>query len=428
MWSTVYMQPGNPSVVSEWLARSQQVPLTIIARFGDSYEHPPCRYQDSNVAILADENSREVCPRHQAVLSLDQLLPHRSRIHDLGILLDVSDPDWDVDEGGYKSEPMLLYHPFFKGTLPNLQRLDFGVFHTEGGWPTIPIPDPLFTEDLPRLKELKYFGVDPSLPGTVKNLVSCEIGPWRDSLGPTVIHPHELQAFLNNNKTAKSLTISGCDFVTGGPQVPAAVTMTDLKTLKVHCFFANRIERILSHIHAPQFRNLDTVELSLPLSFISATATDGSGHALQFSYYRRSNVDSRLPQYFGAAITTLRLGQEITRSGLDDEPVLCEYLQSLDAVQVLEFYGPTVDFVQNALSLTGVFPNLKTIRAAVSRDDCKRTLQILAIASKRRMEEGNPLATIQPLLAGGGDGLDESLRAEWEECYKAEGIQSFLSN
>ena len=139
-------------------------------------------------------------------------------------------------------------------------------------------------------------------------------------------------------------------------------------------------------------------------------------------------MDSCPLQYFGAAITTLRLGQVVTLGRLDEDQALCEYLQSLDAVQVLEFYEPTPDLIQDALSLTGVFPNLKTIWAAVSRDDCKGTLQILAIASKRRMEEGNPLATIQPLLVEDGDGLDESLRAEWEERYKAEGIQCFLSN
>ena len=54
MWSTICMKPGNPSLISEWLARSQKVPLTIIAEFSDAYEHPPCRYKDSTTMALAD--------------------------------------------------------------------------------------------------------------------------------------------------------------------------------------------------------------------------------------------------------------------------------------------------------------------------------------------------------------------------------------
>ena len=43
------------------------------------------------------------------------------------------------------------------------------------------------------------------------------------------------------------------------------------------------------------------------------------------------------------------------------------------------------------------------------------------------MEEGNPLNAIEPLLVEGEDGLDQSLRVEWEESCKAENIQRFLS-
>ena len=93
IWSTVYMKPGDPRIISEWLARSQKAPLTVIAEFNDSYHHPRCRYEDDAAATLGDKCYIGVCPRHQAILSLDQLLPHRSRIRDLTILLHSSDPN-----------------------------------------------------------------------------------------------------------------------------------------------------------------------------------------------------------------------------------------------------------------------------------------------------------------------------------------------
>ena len=44
-----------------------------------------------------------------------------------------------------------------------------------------------------------------------------------------------------------------------------------------------------------------------------------------------------------------------------------------------------------------------------------------------KLEDGNPFTAIEPLLAEGEDGLDQSLRVEWEEGYKAENIRNFLS-
>ena len=43
------------------------------------------------------------------------------------------------------------------------------------------------------------------------------------------------------------------------------------------------------------------------------------------------------------------------------------------------------------------------------------------------MMEGNLLTAVVPLLADGENELDQSLHLEWEECYKAEDIQNFLS-
>ena len=96
MWSTVCMKPGDPNIISEWLACSRKVPLTVLSEFTDSYEHPPCRYEDSSTSAetLADD-SLGACLRREAILSFDRLLPHRSRIRDLNILFHSSDPHWE---------------------------------------------------------------------------------------------------------------------------------------------------------------------------------------------------------------------------------------------------------------------------------------------------------------------------------------------
>ena len=426
MWSTVYMKPGNPTAISKWLVRSQNAPLTVIAEFTDFYEHPPCLYEDSAIATLAYNNDDEVCHRHEAILSLNRLLPHRSRIRDLSILLHSSDPYWDDDEGDHVGEPTLLYHQFFRQSLPNLQRLDFCAVHVEQTRYMIPIPDSLFANNLPGLKELRFLGVTRGLTTTVKNLVSCEIGCLSESAGPTIFYPDELLAFFDNNKTVKSLTINECEFLADGPWVPAVTSMTDLKFFKIECLFDRHLEKILNFIRAPQFKDLDTIHLSLPPSFVEVVATDGSGHTLEFSRSSRDRQNFDPLQYFGAVITTLRMDPGITLEQLGDEPESYDLFRSFDAVQVLEFEGVIADFVQNALSTTGVFPGLRVIRVAVSRHDCVRVLRSLAIASKRRMMEGNPLTTIEPLLVE-EDGLDESLRVEWEESYKAEDVHNSLS-
>ena len=168
------MKPGDPSVISGWLFRSQKVPLTVIAGFNDSYEHPPCSYQDSATAILTDGNDLGACHRHEAVLSLDQLLPRRSRIPNLSILFHSSDPHWD--DVGHEGGSILLYYHFFRGTLPNSERLDFRAVDVEYERHAISITNTLFVGKLPHLKEFKYLGVTGGLAGTVKNLTSCETG------------------------------------------------------------------------------------------------------------------------------------------------------------------------------------------------------------------------------------------------------------
>ena len=428
MWSTLRMKPGNPSVVSEWLSRSRTAPITVIAEFTDTYEHPPCCYEDSAAATLSDTYYLEACSRHQAVLSLDRLLPHCSRIHDLTIVVHSSDPDWV--EGDHSGEPELLYHRFFGESLPNLQRLDFRATHIEQSRYAIPIPDHLFAR-LPRLKELQYLGVNGGLTGTVKNLVSCEIGDWLGSAGPVMIGPEELQTLFNNNNTIESLTIGECEFFYGSaPWVPTATPRTELKHLEIHCPLGCEFEKIVKCIHAPQFKNLDTVQLSLPNSIIRTVATDGSGHTFEFSRAIDSNTSFRPLRHLGAAITTLRLDREMTLHRLDEGPALYQNFRSLDAVQVLEFDGAIAsvkNVLSNVLSIPRVFPGLKVIRVAISRGDCKEALQLLSAASRLRMAEGNPFSTIEPLLAEGEGGFGQELCAEWEKHYEADGIQNFLS-
>jgi len=425
MWSTISLKPGDPSFTSEWLVRSHNVPLTIIAEFADAYEHPPCRYQDSPTATLADTNHLEVCLRHQAILSLDQLLPHRSRIHNLNCVLRFSDPNWEEDDLDH--EPTLLSHHFFEKSLPNLQSLDFRAIHIEQSRYTVPIPDLLFGGNPPRLKELKYLGVTGGLIWTVKNLISCEMGWWSESAGPTIIGTGELEVFLNNNKTLESLAIDDFEPSRHGPWEPVATLMPNLKFFKIECSMDMHLEKLLRAIRIPQLKDLDTIHVSLRSSRIEAVATDSSGHTFEFWRFIHESLNFHPLRHFGADIITLRLDPGITLEGLKEGPGLCEFFVSLGAVQVLEFDGMNVDCVREILFLSGVFPNLKVIWVTVSRDDCERTLQVLASVSKLRMGAGNPLTTIRLLVAEGGDGLNQELCAEWEKCYDAEGIQNFLS-
>jgi len=107
----------------------------------------------------------------------------------------------------------------------------------------------------------------------------------------------------------------------------------------------------------------------------------------------------------------------MTLKRLGEDSVLFQFFRSLATVQVLEFDGTITDDVQGVLSVTDVSPRLKVIRVAISRDDCKRSLQLLAAVSKLRMEEGDPLTTIERHVLESEDGLEMS----------HEGIQNFLS-
>ena len=149
--------------------------------------------------------------------------------------------------------------------------------------------------------------------------------------------------------------------------------MTDLKFAKIHGLFGGYLERILRFIYTPQFKNLDTVQLSLLPASIRAVATDDSSHTFEFTQVSKGDLNFHPLWHFGAIITTLRLDRGITPEQLVDEPELYDVLRSFSTVQALEFGGTVADLVQNALSVTGVFPELKVILVVVSRHDCKRT-------------------------------------------------------
>jgi len=429
IWSTLCLKPGNPRVISEWLTRSQNAPLTVIAEFTDAYEHPLCRYEDLTTATLADTYDLEVCPRHEAILSLDQLLLHRSRIRDLTILVHLSDPDWQEDDSS--GEPGLLYHHFFKRGLPNLQRLDFRAAHVERTRYVIPIPDSLFAGNLPRLEELKYLGVSGGLTKTATKLVSCEFGFWSKSAGPTIIAPGVLQTLFYNNKTVKSLTITECEFFAiSDAWIPTAIPMKNLKYLEIHCSMDDVLQKIVNCIHAPQFRSLDTVQLSLFRRSVRVVATDGSGHTFKFSQPIGGDPSFDPLRHLGANITTLRLDRGMTHPHLDDAPSLYKLVRSFDAVRVLEFDGAVVsvdNVITNLLSVVGVLPWLEVIRVAVSPGDCRGALQLLGVALMLRRDEGKPLTAIEPLMAEDEDGLGRELRMEWEKHYEVEEIQKLLS-
>ena len=90
-------------------------------------------------------------------------------------------------------------------------------------------------------------------------------------------------------------------------------------------------------------------------------------------------------------IATLRLDRGIILDRLENGPGLYKFFRSFDAVQVLELDGTAANCVQNVLSIIGIFPGLKVIRVTVGWHGCKRTLQLLPVASRQRRMEGNPL-------------------------------------
>ena len=400
IWSLLYLLPGNPVMAAEWLARGQKHPLTLFAEFTDVHDHPPCRYKDSAAADLDVPNEPAACSRHRAILSLDQLLPHRSRICDISLVLNLSDPSWDDDDKDALST--LLRHQFFKDGLPNLERLDFRARHEDMS--AVPTPAALFAKDLPRLRELKYLGAYGGLIGTAKDLTSCEIGYWSRAAGPLIIDRGDLRTFFNNNKTLESLTINRCNFIGDGSQVPKTL-MTDLKFLKADCPISKDLEIILSSIRTPQLEDLNTVDV-VRSSLVQVIATNGSDHRFIFSLpHFLGQSDFQPLRHLGAEIITLRLGKEVTLRHAQDGPALCKLLNTLDAVQVLELDGATNRCVWNIPS-PGMLPRLKVIQVAIDRAGIEGALGYILAILESCVLRGVRFTVIRPRSAVHTGALD----------------------
>ena len=425
----MHMKPGNPMFISESLARAQRLPLTLFMEFADTSEHPPCRYPDSATTALDVPDEPRICSRHRAALSLDRLLPHRSRVHGINFLLNSSNPDWE-DGGHSDNDPILLYHQFFSEGLQNLQRLDFRAIHLDEEGLTIVTPASFFAMHLPHLKELKYLGASGGLMLAAVDLTSCEIGEWYHEsagrAGPPLIRRGDFQTFLNNNRTLESLTINDCDFLDDSPQV--TTLMTDLKFLKIDCSTNRDLEMALDSILTPQLNCLNTVTMSLGLlGDIQVTATDEFDHTFIFPLCALEELNAHPLRRSGAEIVTLRLGEGVCTGHPHRDQTLYEFFETLDTLRVLECEGMITDCTQ-ALSISRIVPRLEVVRVAVDQTNCMVALQTLASGLKLRMESGNPLAAVEPLVPRGVEGLDQGLRAEWERCFKEVDISQFLSN
>lgn len=199
--------------------------------------------------------------------------------------------------------------------------------------------------------------------------------------------------------------------------------MTDLKVLRIGCPIGEELKRNFGCIRALQFKTLTPFVFFPSPYHIEAVDTDGSGHTSEFSQFIWDGLNFHPPRHFGAGVvTTLHLDQSLRRF---DVPASYEFLRSVNAVRLLEFDGTITGYSQNILSVTGVFSGLKVIQGIVSQLDCERTLQ-LVVALKWCMMKGKPLTMMKPLLTEGEDGLERSLRVQWEDCYKV-GIRCFLS-
>ena len=177
---------------------------------------------------------------------------------------------------------------------------------------------------------------------------------------------------------------------------------TNLSSVHIHSFNIH-LHQILDCIHVPQFKNFNTIRISLSFPSIQAVATNGSSHTFQFLQVAGG---FKPLQRLGAEITTLRLDREMGLEYLYDGSTLCKLLTFLARVQVLKLDVAVADRAWGTLcydlSTTGDLPGLKVIRAAIG-PDCGGNLQFLASILKQRMLQGYP-PTIEPFLADAEDG------------------------
>jgi hypothetical protein len=96
------------------------------------------------------------------------------------------------------------------------------------------------------------------------------------------------------------------------------------------------------------------------------------------------------------------VGGAVTRRSFYGPSTFYEFFEALNAVQVLEFDGAAVNYIQDLLSRSGMLPWLKVIRVMITGANCKRVLRILAAILKLRTEGGNRLTAIEPRTAESG--------------------------
>lgn len=135
------------------------------------------------------------------------------------------------------------------------------------------------------------------------------------------------------------MTTNECELVADGHPIPTVSPTTDLKLLKIGCPTDNELDRILSCIHVPQFKNLGTVHLPLPLYYTDAVATDGPSHTFEFLQFVGDRLSFHPLWYFGPVIT-VRLDQSLSRL---DEPAAYGFW-SFDIAQLPEFDGTIAEY------------------------------------------------------------------------------------
>ena len=89
-----------------------------------------------------------------------------------------------------------------------------------------------------------------------------------------------------------------------------------------------RIFSTASTPHSSSFKNLDTVEFSLPFSRIQVMATDNPGHTFKLSQYIRDGLSSHPLRDLGVEVTTPHLDGGTALKHSDDWSAVRELFRS----------------------------------------------------------------------------------------------------
>ena len=157
------MEPEDPTILAEWLTRSQKAPLAVIAEFTDIYKHlyAVARTRPPRLSPIATTSE---CASVTRPYFHSLITPRRSPIR---VFSHSSNPRWH--EGDHEGEPTILYPDFLGGR-----------FQTCSVWISMPpmsntayMLSPFQTLDSkkpPHLKGLEYLGQIGSLTRTASNL------------------------------------------------------------------------------------------------------------------------------------------------------------------------------------------------------------------------------------------------------------------